>query len=290
MKMISNYKNQPFLVESFNELAQEVFGLDFSSWYDNGYWGDSYIPFSFVVNNKIVANVSVSMMTLKKGENVYSAVQIGTVMTHPDYRNQGLAKKLIEHILEKYENKVDVIYLFANESVLDFYPKFGFKRVQELSITIDTLNFKNEKNKGNLSHITITEKRDLVESFVKESVPQSDDIAVVGNTDLLYFYLSIVFKDMLYYSASLDALLILEKDGNTLHLYDVLARAHIPIDKVLNTIVSEDIKQIKLYFNPKESPFGVERVKSFDEDDVLFVKTSKGLFEEVSLLPITSHS
>lgn len=43
-------------------------------------------------------------------------------MTHPDYRNQGLAAKLLNHIIGKYEKEYDYIYLFANETVLDFYP------------------------------------------------------------------------------------------------------------------------------------------------------------------------
>lgn len=34
-------------------------------------------------------------------------------------------------VLEEYENKYDYMYLFANESVLDFYHKFGFKPVEE---------------------------------------------------------------------------------------------------------------------------------------------------------------
>lgn len=45
-------------------------------------------------------------------------------MTHPDYRGQGLAKKLLEHVIAKYEDQYDFLYLFANDTVLDFYPKF----------------------------------------------------------------------------------------------------------------------------------------------------------------------
>ena len=35
----------------------------------------------------------------------------------------------MEHIIEKYEGTP--MYLFANEDVVNFYPKFGFKRVSE---------------------------------------------------------------------------------------------------------------------------------------------------------------
>ncbi|GIO00553.1 hypothetical protein J5TS2_12210 [Brevibacillus halotolerans] len=54
-------------------------------------------------------------------------------MTHPDYRNKGLSGKLMHYIIDKYEKECDFIYLFANETVLDFYPKFGFEKLQESS-------------------------------------------------------------------------------------------------------------------------------------------------------------
>lgn len=50
-------------------------------------------------------------------------------MTHPAYRHQGLAAKLINYIPDKCGNEYDFIYLFANDKVLDFYPKFVKKQV-----------------------------------------------------------------------------------------------------------------------------------------------------------------
>lgn len=52
-------------------------------------------------------------------------------MTHPDNRHLGLAAKLMKHIIEKYEKDYDFIYSFANDTVLEFYPKFDFGQVQE---------------------------------------------------------------------------------------------------------------------------------------------------------------
>ena len=52
-------------------------------------------------------------------------------MTKETYRDQGLSRRLIEEILKDYQGKVDMIFLFTNETVLEFYPKFGFSRVME---------------------------------------------------------------------------------------------------------------------------------------------------------------
>lgn len=63
-------------------------------------------------------------------------------MTHPNYRGQGLAKNLLNHVIAKYEDQYDFLYLFANDTVLDFYPKFGFERIEESSFTVDACNLK----------------------------------------------------------------------------------------------------------------------------------------------------
>lgn len=59
-----NYKNNEILRNSFNELAEKTFGINFEKWYKEGYWGESYIPYSLVYNNRVVANVSVSIMDI----------------------------------------------------------------------------------------------------------------------------------------------------------------------------------------------------------------------------------
>lgn len=123
-------RNDKVLVESFYALAEDTFGLQLKAWADAGFWTSSYKCFAFVDDGKVVANVSGSTVTLFiDGKNV-KAVQIGTVMTHPSYRGRGLSRQLMHTLLGHYD-EVDLFYLFANSTVLDFYPKFGFeKRVQ----------------------------------------------------------------------------------------------------------------------------------------------------------------
>lgn len=57
------------------------------------------------------------MVVILNGKE-YKAIQLGTVMTHPDYRHQGLAAKLMNHTIEKYEQDYDFIYLFAKSAFI----------------------------------------------------------------------------------------------------------------------------------------------------------------------------
>ncbi len=46
-----NWRGDTALRASFNALVREVFGFDFENWHRNGFWTDSYIPYSFVKHN-----------------------------------------------------------------------------------------------------------------------------------------------------------------------------------------------------------------------------------------------
>lgn len=78
-----------------------------------------------------MANVSVNIIDIEIQEQVKRYIQIGTVMTDCNYRNKGLSRKLMDKILQDWKDKCDAIYLYANDSVLDFYPKFGFIKAME---------------------------------------------------------------------------------------------------------------------------------------------------------------
>ena len=51
-------------------------------------------------------------------------------MTSPEYRHRGRIKQIMKEVDADFADK-DGVFLFANDSVLDFYPKFGFKKADE---------------------------------------------------------------------------------------------------------------------------------------------------------------
>ena len=74
------------------------------------------------------------MKTIWNGP-IKNYIQLGTVMTAPPCRKQGLSRFLMEEIKKDWEGRCDGMYLFANDTVLDFYPKFGFSRQEPVSYT-----------------------------------------------------------------------------------------------------------------------------------------------------------
>ena len=130
LEIVKHYRNNSALRASFNELARKTFGIDFEPWYQRGFWTDRYDPYSVVENGRIIANVSVNHMDMRILGERKRLIQLGTVMTDPQYRNRGLIRMLMEQIQQEFAD-ADGMFLFANDSVLEFYPKFGFRKGTE---------------------------------------------------------------------------------------------------------------------------------------------------------------
>jgi GNAT superfamily N-acetyltransferase len=293
-QLISDYKNINLYKESFNELAKLVFGIDFKTWYEKGYWSDNYVCFSYVDGDKVIANASINKMTILSNGKEYKAIQIGTVMTHPDYRNQGLSGKLMNHIMEKYEKESDFIFLFANKSVLDFYPKFGFEKVQESSFSLSISDVKKQQQtkSSTLRRLNIESTMDLqlLENFATERRPVSALLGVKNNEHLLMFYFILVFNDAIYYIEEEDVIVLFKHEDSHLHIFDIVSKKRVDIDTILNHIISTETETINFYFTPDYDgkKFNTEVIT--DSDDTLFVRP---LIKDVTkhfLFPLTSHS
>lgn len=116
---------------SFIEFIKSSFGFDFSKWYQEGYWSEKYKPHVLVQNNEVIATVSVNYMTYKYGEEK-NYIQLGGVLTRKEYRKRGLGKWLMEHIVAQYKYQCDAMFLLSNDSAVNFYPQFGFRKAIEL--------------------------------------------------------------------------------------------------------------------------------------------------------------
>lgn len=288
-ELVYDYKDNQKYRESFNELAKLVFGLDFSQWYEKGCWNDQYSCYSYIDGEKVIANASISKMTVAVNGRDYKAIQVGTVMTHPDYRHKGLAKKLMNEIINKYEKQYDFIYLFANETVLDFYPKFGFTRVQESRYFLNADGLQKKSNKT-IRKLNVENINDvfLLKLYAKERIPLSSVLDVKENESLLMFYFLIAFPNSIYFIEDEDVIVLFEIEGEELHLFDVVSRSMIDVIEVLNYITSWDIKRVIFHFIPDCQNLEYEEIET--EDDVLFVRPMIKFGTERPLFPLTSHS
>jgi len=291
IKFIKDYKANDKLRASFSELADMIFGISFEEWYQTGFWNERYIPYSYILDEKVIANVSVNLLYIMINGEVKSAVQIGTVMTHPDFRHKGLSGKLMRKALEEYENKCDFIYLFANDTVLDYYPKFGFKMIEETQFFYE--DFLPAPKRTPLKKLDGNNPADLrfIYEFAKDRVPVSNIFGSTSSEGILMFYCLNVFRNNLYYLEEDNVIVIFAEDQENLHIYDVIAKEKCSLNNVLNKIVPIGIKKIVFHFMPEvENLLNVKKCP-YTEGETLFVKSRGELpFSKVFKHPLLSQA
>lgn len=286
---IKDFKDNTLFRKSYNTLTQKTYGFDFEQWYQSGYWGSGYMPYSLLDGENIVANVSTSIVDCLVLGETKRYIQIGTVMTDPDYQNQGLARYLMKRVIEECKSKCDMIYLFANDSVLNFYPKFGFTAVREYQYFKTITNY-NEVVVAEKLDMSLEDNRELVIDKVNNSISMSK-LTMMKNVGLVMFYCTSFMSDKVYYLSKQDVIAIAELQGDTLYLQDIFSLSAVDLDSVIKSLTNKEVKAVVLGFIPNDidSYF----VNLLEEDDTtLFVMEDKAdLFKDNKLMfPILSHA
>ena len=131
---------QDYYRNYFNLLQELTFAetTTFNNWEKrvNDINGNKYHNI-FVIekNERIIASVTL-IIELKLIRNLGNVAHIEDVVVSKDYRNNGIAKELIEYCLDysKKENCYKLI-LNCNENLIHFYKKFGFQnKNKEMSL------------------------------------------------------------------------------------------------------------------------------------------------------------
>ncbi|WP_141433889.1 GNAT family N-acetyltransferase [Bacillus sp. 03113] len=288
LQFIKNYRDDDQLRKGFFELANSIFGLNFESWHEKGFWGNRYIPFSYVDRNKVVANVSVNMIDFIIQGKSYRALQIGTVMTHPDYRKTGLSASLMTKVLEEYEGKYDFMYLFANQSVLNFYPKFGFKIVDEYQFSMKFSSILKQRNELRKLDTTNSDDIHFIDQFAKNRSPVSQRFGTKNAHSIFMYHCLNVFYNDLYFLESEDAIVIFNKGVNQIDILDIISKRPVDINNILMKISGEGTYKIVFHYTPDYKGI-IFDCNLINGSGTLFVKTNgQFCFPEHVKHPVTS--
>lgn len=233
--------------EAFNRLSVETFKLSFEDWYQSGYWTERNMPYVLFDGDRAVAGISVNRMDILWEGEVHPMIQLGTVMTDRAYRNQGLSRVLMERIMAEWKDECEAFFLFANRSVLDFYPKFGFRRYSQyryrmlfVSSAADAVKLDPDSEKD----------REIIKNCYECGNPFSR-IQDVNDFGLLMFYCMAPMKDMVYYSPSCHAVIIAEQKGKEFHCYDIFCGREHNLNCVLAAAAPAQTECVVFHFTPE---------------------------------------
>lgn len=285
--IIYNYRDNDLHRNYFFQFISKIFpSISFVEWYEKGFWTENYIPFSIIDSNKIIASASVSLMDILINGNQHKAAQIGAVGTLPEFRKQGLSRQLMNHILEVYKEKVDFFFLYANDSVLNFYPKFGFKNVKE-NIFISEVERTNQKYCARKLDLTSSDDYSLLINLTKNRLPITKLFGAENYGFITMWHILNIYRDNLYFLEEENAVIIKEEKNDTLHICEVIHTIQFDLQSALSKIVESDfIKTVQLYFPPDQLKY--EYSKVIEEDTKLFMLGNVDLREKTFRFPTTA--
>jgi GNAT superfamily N-acetyltransferase len=287
--IIEDYANDKNLINEFHNFISEVFpSISFKDWYLKGFWQKNYIPYSIIESGKIISNVCVAVMSLKLNGQKINAIQIGAVGTLPEYRNKGLSRILMNYVLDKYEKHTDLFFLFANETVMDFYPKFGFSHVEERIFLLDT-NIPKSNDSARKLNINIESDYNILLNLVNNRMNLSNKFGAEEYGSITMWHVLNLHLVDLYYLEEEDIIIIKMEKDNVLHIFDVIFRTSFDFQIVLPKIISSNsVKIIKYYFSPDQLNYKYN--KTIIDDSGLFIRGEFNMSGELLKFPETAHT
>lgn len=232
-----------------NHLLKDVF-FDFAFWYDLDLWDENYESYSIMKKDAIISNICVyKTQVMFKGQR-HLALSLGAAATKDTCRGQGLSRALMEHIMAKYDRVP--MYLFANDEVLGFYPKFGFERVYEKQpVAYCAIN----------NHIQPTRLRyddPKIWHYIYDRINFSQQLDCLNTACINIFHIHLGYlKECLYEIPTLNTLVIARQEGTILKLNGVFSLDDISFSDFVLHLPFSNVEQIEFGFMPPWSDLEV---------------------------------
>jgi predicted N-acetyltransferase YhbS len=235
--------------EAFIRYVPRVFPrVSFRRWYELGGWNEDYRSFAMADGSEIVANASLHRMSILLRGRALTGWQLGAVGVVAEWRGKGLQRPIMQRLLDAVPAD-DFVFLFANDTVLDFYPLFGFKRVVETTFVADHAVEPSRERLRTLS-LDSAEDRALVARIASQAAPVTSDFGARDYSGILLWYWANFYEGCFHFSERDDAILIAEEEVGTLRLCEVLCRKTFDLSVCLPQLARRAARRIEFGFTP----------------------------------------
>jgi ribosomal protein S18 acetylase RimI-like enzyme len=256
--------------EAFHDYVARVFpGVSFRRWAAFGGWQEHYRVFALLEENRIVASAALTRMDLVLQGRAVRGWQLGAVGTDPSCRRRGLQRRLLPHVLAQADAD-DLVFLFANENVLDFYPRFGFRRARESVFTAAHRALPAGAPLRVLAPDNAAD-RALLARVAAAAEPSTALFGASRYGSIVLWYLCNFHGEHVRYVPEHDALIVAEQAGSTLFVYDVLARTRFDVAQQLPRLIEGPIERIEFFYSPERDWPSTEPTREYI-DAPLFVR------------------
>lgn len=295
IEIVKNYRDVPVYRQGFFELLPKVFpGVSFVEWYNRGCWDDHYRTYAVYDHDhqQMLANVAVSLMDIWVNQALLKGVQFSAVSTLPQARNKGYSRQLMEMILEEFASDADLFFLFANPSVVDFYPRFGFREVKE---KLFQMAYPDDLTPAfAVTQLDVNQPNDwkLITDFTANRQPITQVFGVQGAHNILNWSLLYGYNPMIWYLPDQEVVVVGETSEVILHIYDILYKKPITELKFLELlplISQPDTHTIQFWFTPEKLDLKTRPIPA-DAESPFFVKGEFPIGDEPFKFPVMAQT
>jgi GNAT superfamily N-acetyltransferase len=274
--------------EAFLEFVPRVFpSISFRRWVACGGWDAGYRAFALADGDRIVASSSLARVDLVLRGQPVRGWQLGAVGTDPAYRRRGLQRNIMTRLLAQCPPD-DLVFLFANDSVLDFYPRFGFQRRREHLFGAEHHAAPSGTPLRALD-VTSAEDRALLLRIAAQAEPITSQFGARAYGTTLLWYLCNFQRDHVRYVAEHDSIIVGEQVGATLHLYDVVTSAPFDLAQQLPHLIDAPIEHLEFAFTPSRDWPSAKPTREYTES-ALFTRGPHRLPESPFKFPTLAQT
>lgn len=229
----------------FNALMLDTFDISFEHWYRQGHWTQDYTCYSIIEDSCMISNVGVYRMEMLVSGKPQTCFQIGGVATRKERQGEGLNRKVLEHVLSLYPEAT--FFLCANQSVLNFYPRFGFRTLVERQ---PWMAYSSKHHRPGMARLDITKDRQKIDAYLRRRGQFSKILDCTNAAPIHWFSLLLAFSNHLYEIPNLGLMLVAKQEGDILTLYDLCAPEPVCFTDLAPHLAFDGVREIHFGFNP----------------------------------------
>jgi len=207
---------------AFQDFIRQIFGLDFTRWDEAGYWDDDYSPYSFFERDRVVASLCVyDMPALVNGE-ACKVAQVSGVGTLPEFRRQGLNRRLHEIALPKALAEHRFAFLYADDDAVPFYRNRGFRPMPAFAVVVPLPAVSPDPGMEKLDQAEVV----VLDSLYKLACVRepTSHVFSTANPKLVMYHLMYRLRSHAWRIRALDAVVLMKREEERTIVYDILAR------------------------------------------------------------------
>lgn len=254
-EIVNDFKNNKHYYLEFLNIVKKnssEASLTFEDWMIGIKWDDNYVPFGLTDEyGALIAFCGVRKTMISVYDRKYSAAQLGKVYTKREHNKDEISKILIKKIITKYENIVDLIYLFDPSPNNEFLCQQGFELIPNYACTMEWDGEKSVSNSG-VRKINIDNQGEMNNLYdeIKHSSHMSKVINTNGDALIKTYNIMKYYPRNVFHVPSLDVIIISTIENTTFNLWGVFSKSEFDIDKLLKLVVPQHVKTVSFGFIP----------------------------------------